>query len=80
MVFTAFLIGARNLEEVLENKPASSLVVSLSKALNGTHLLLCGIQMAGGPSALNSPQKALANHCGILPRKLYEHKIYEHSS
>ena len=36
MVFTAFLLGARNLGEVVESKPASSLVVSSGKALNGT--------------------------------------------
>ena len=36
MVFTASLLGARHLGEVVENKPASSLVVSLGKALNGT--------------------------------------------
>ena len=36
MVFTASLHGARHLWEVVENKPASSLVVSLGKALNGT--------------------------------------------
>ena len=36
MVFTVSLLGARHLGEVVENKPASSLVVSLGKALNGT--------------------------------------------
>ena len=36
MASTASLLGARHLEEVVENKPASSLVVSLGKALNGT--------------------------------------------
>ena len=36
MVSIAFLVGARHLWEVVENKPASSLVVSLGKALNGT--------------------------------------------
>ena len=35
MVSIAFLLGARHLWEVVENKPASSLVVSLGKALNG---------------------------------------------
>ena len=34
MVFTASLLGARHLRGVVENKPASSLVVSLGKALN----------------------------------------------
>ena len=32
----SFLLGARHLRKVVENKPASSLVVSLGKALNGT--------------------------------------------
>ena len=42
MVSIASLLGARHLWEVVENKPASSLVVSLGKALNGTPPLLCG--------------------------------------
>ena len=36
MVFIASLLGAQHLREVVENKPASLLVVSLGKALNGT--------------------------------------------
>ena len=36
MLSMASLLGARHLWEVMENKPASSLVVSLGKALNGT--------------------------------------------
>ena len=36
MVSVASLLGARHLEEVVENKSASLLVVSLGKALNGT--------------------------------------------
>ena len=36
MVSIASLLDARHLWEVVENKPASSLVVSLGKALNGT--------------------------------------------
>ena len=36
MVSIASLLGAQHLGEVVENKPASSLVVSLGKALNGT--------------------------------------------
>ena len=36
MIFTASLLGARHLGEVVENKSASSLVVSLGKALSGT--------------------------------------------
>ena len=42
MVFTAFLLGAQQLGKVAENKPASSLVVSLGKTLNGTPPPLCG--------------------------------------
>ena len=34
-VFTASLLGAQPLVEVVENKPASSLVVSLGKTLDG---------------------------------------------
>ena len=36
MVSIASLLGARHLGKVVKNKPASSLVVSLGKALNGT--------------------------------------------
>ena len=46
MVSIAFLLGARHLWEVVENKPASSFVVSLGKALIGTPPLLCGRQVA----------------------------------
>ena len=46
MVFTASLFGARHLGEVVEKKPASLLVVSLGKALNGTPSPLCGRQVA----------------------------------
>ena len=35
MVSIASLLGARHFGKVVENKPASSLVVSLGKALNG---------------------------------------------
>ena len=36
MASAASLLGVQHLGEVVENKPASSLVVSLGKALNGT--------------------------------------------
>ena len=49
MVFTASLLGARHLGKVVENKPASSLVVSLGKTLNGTPPPLCGRQVAQTP-------------------------------
>ena len=44
MVSTASLLGARHLGKVVEDKPASSLVVSLVKALNGRPPPLCGRQ------------------------------------
>ena len=46
MVSTASPLGARHLGEVVENKPANSLVVSLGKALNETPPPLCGRQVA----------------------------------
>ena len=46
MVSTASLLGTRHLVEVVESKLASSLVVSLGKALNGTSPPLCGRQVA----------------------------------
>ena len=57
MVFTASVLGARHLGEAVENKPASSLVVSLGKALNGTPLLLCGRQMAQTPRKWQLPSE-----------------------
>ena len=41
------MLGPRHLKEVVENKSASSLVVSLGKALNGTPSTLCGRQELG---------------------------------
>ena len=51
MVFTAFLLGAQHIKDSVENKPASLLVVSLGKVLNGMPPSLCGRQMVG-PSSL----------------------------
>ena len=51
MVFTASLLGAQHIRDSVENKPASFLVVSLGKALNGMPQSLCGRQMVG-PSSL----------------------------
>ena len=48
MVFPASLLGAQYLVEVVENKPASSLVVSLGKTLNGTPPSLCRRQVREG--------------------------------
>ena len=51
MVFTASLLGAQQIRDSVENKPASLLVVSLGRALNGMPPSLCGRQMVG-PSSL----------------------------
>ena len=53
MVFTASLLGAQHIRDSVENKPASLLVVSLGKALNGMPPSLCGRQVVG-PSSLRS--------------------------
>ena len=47
MVFTASLLGAQHIRDSVENEPASLLVVSLGKALNGIPPNLCGRQMVG---------------------------------
>ena len=52
MVFPAYLFGAQHIRDSVENKPASLLVVSLGKALNGMPLSLYGGQMVG-PSNLS---------------------------
>ena len=48
MVLTASLLRAQQNREGVENKPASLLVVSLGKALNGTPPSLCGWHTGGG--------------------------------
>ena len=53
MVFTASLLGAQHIRDSVENKPASLLVVSLGKALNGMPPSLCGRQKVG-PSSLHA--------------------------
>ena len=55
MASTTSLLGARHLGKVVENKPASSLVVSLGKALNGTPPPLCGRQVARPGEGWASP-------------------------
>ena len=45
IVFTASLLGAQHNRDSVENKPASFLVVSLSKALNRLLPFSCGRQM-----------------------------------
>ena len=57
MVSTASLLGARHLGEVVENKSASLLVVSLGKALDGTPSPLCGRQVAQTPRKWKLPSE-----------------------
>ena len=59
MVSTASLLGARHFGEVVENKPASSLVVTLGKALNGTPPPICKRQVAQ-----TSQKWQLPSECG----------------
>ena len=49
MVSMASLLGARHLRGVVENKPASLVVMSLGKTLNGATPPLCGRQVAQTP-------------------------------
>ena len=51
MVFTTSLLGAQKNRDSVENKPASLLVGSLGKTLNGMPPSLCCRQMVG-PSSL----------------------------
>ena len=57
MVSTVSLLGDRRLEEVVANKPASSLAVSLGKALNGTPPPLCEKQVAQKPRKWQLPSE-----------------------
>ena len=52
MVFTASVLGAQDIRESVENKPAGWLVVFLGRALNEMPPSLCGKQMVG-PSSLS---------------------------
>ena len=65
MVSTASLLGARHLGEVVENKPASSLVVSLGKALDGTPPPLYGRQVAQA-----ARKWRLTSECGRSVQKI----------
>ena len=74
MVFTAFLLGAQHNRDSVENKPASLLVVSLGKTLNGMPPSLCGRQ-AVGPSSLPvvvaQSNRRLANRAWALTQCMY---------
>ena len=50
MVFTASLLGAQHNRDIMGNKTASLLVVSLGKARNGMPPSLCGKQMVKSSS------------------------------
>ena len=68
MVSIASVFGARHLEEAVENKPTSSLVVSLGKALKGTpHLYvedrwLKHIGNGNSQASADFPSKRLRYH------------------
>ena len=57
MVSIASVFGARHSWEVVENKPASSLVVFLGKALNRTPSPLYGRQVAQTPRKWQFPSE-----------------------
>ena len=57
MISTASLLGARNFGEVVENKPANSLVVFLGKALNGTPSPLYQRELAQTPRKWQLPSE-----------------------
>ena len=68
MVFTASLLGARHVGKVVENKPASLLVVSLVKALNWTPPPLCGRQVAH-----TFRKWQLPSECGCIVQNMATH-------
>ena len=47
MIFTASLFGTQHNRDSVDNKPASSLVVSLGRKLNGMPPFSCGRQVVG---------------------------------
>ena len=51
LLFTASLLDAQHESDSVENKPASSLVVPLGKALSGIPSSWCGRLMAGNSKA-----------------------------
>ena len=57
IVSKASLLDARHFGDIVENKPASSLVVFLGKALNGTPLPSCGRQVAQTPWKWQHPSE-----------------------
>ena len=77
MVCTAFLLGAWYLGDVVENKSASSLVMSLGKALNRTPPPLCGRQVARYLGNAQTPRKwQLRSECGRPVQKIAKQFAY----
>ena len=68
MAFIASLLGARHLWEVVENKPASSLVVSLGKALNGMPHLYVEDKWPemSTPKLVRTSVQNIAIHCFLV--------------
>ena len=63
MLLTASLLGAKQNRDSVENNPASLLVVSLSKTLNGMPPSLCGGQVAGGKQSTRRGGPVLLKTC-----------------
>ena len=72
MVFTASLLGTRHLKEVVENKPASSLVALLGKALNETPRLY--VEDRRPRHHGNGNSRASAD----VPSKIYQCNLLSH--
>ena len=65
MASTVFLLGARHLRDVVENKPTSLLVVSMGKKINGMPPSLCRRQVAQ-----TSQKWLLPGECGRPVQKI----------
>ena len=68
LVSIASLFGAQHLWEVMENKPASSLVVSLARHLTGrpTFMSKTGDPEMATPSECGHSVKNIAIHCFLV--------------
>jgi len=67
MVFTAPLFGIQQIKRSVKKKPASLLVVSLGKTLNGNPPLLRGRQVAITVSVIIKNKKNYNRISGTLP-------------
>ena len=77
MVSTASLFGARQLVKAVENKPASSLIVSLGEELNGTPPPLYGRRMAQMPGMTSRSQWQTT---AVTCHEYFMNSVHEHKS